>query len=419
MVKRLWETSNTLASPLTKRVKYTLQSDSSSAVFCKLAVESSEPSVSPTPNKGTATHISLRDKDLSQIYEDISPPRLHEIAPQEPEDMLPERIQDLMNIHSAFVTTLSVHIREDASVHWHDLSPSIANVWKKRRIELDDIRRCVVGHPSMTILDYGGGNVHLKMLANNPPYTTAQHFAGYVSGFAAKHTSQVAANMSFVQKLRRAWADWTLKCKGQDPDVDMFMRQLPLAELVDCSHLRQVESEVEKGRQRPQEITILTIDSQEGEVGPPAPAKPVTTSPPAVADRGSALRQRIHARQKLASALPPPPLKADLERKAALDRVEEVFRVLVMLVGAKARASFSLEDIVQRVRDSVRKPLSRTEVVSTLEIVAKELAPNFLNFVSMGGPTGVALIRDGKPSFLELQKSTANLVPYSRDSICH
>ncbi|KAL2358529.1 hypothetical protein BJ546DRAFT_946060 [Cryomyces antarcticus] len=408
MVKRPWETPNTPAAPLTKRVKYTLQSDSSSAVFCKLAVESPEPSVFSDPIKATAIHISLCGKALSQLFEDVDPPRLHEIVPQEPEDVLPERIQDLINIHSAFVTTLSVHLREDASVYWHDLSPSIANIWKKRRVKLDDIRRCVVGHPSMTILNYGGGSVRLKMLADDPPYTAAQHFAGYVAGFTAKHTGQVTANMSFVQKLRRAWADWTLKCKGRKPDVETFMKQLPLAELVDCSHLRQVESEAEKGRQRHQEITMRTIDSQEDEVGPPASARPVTTSPPAVADRGSALRQRIHARQKLASALPPPPLKAHLERKAALGRVEEVFRVLVMLVGAQARASFSLEDIVQRVRDSVRKPLSRAEVVSTLEIVAKELAPNFLNFVSMGGPTGVALIRNGKPSSLELQKSTAN-----------
>ncbi|KAJ9641111.1 hypothetical protein H2199_005779 [Coniosporium tulheliwenetii] len=132
-----------------------------------------------------------------------------------------------------------------------------------------------------------------------------------------------------------------------------------------------------------------------------AKSKLPSTKPTA---RASNLLDRIRAKQTLKRSKPQPS-KAENQRKAAVQRSEEVLDILVMAAsqknqtpqteqaidGATNRFSFSLTEAIERVKESSRSPISREEVIRCIELLA-ELKSDKVSLVSLGQGSGRAVV---------------------------
>jgi len=120
--------------------------------------------------------------------------------------------------------------------------------------------------------------------------------------------------------------------------------------------------------------------------------------------RASNLLDRIRAKQSLKKSNPQPS-KAENQRKAAVQRSEEVLDILIMaasqkhqtsqaeqmIEGANIRISFSLTEAIERVKESIKSPVSREEVIRCIELLA-ELRSDKVNLVSLGSGSGRAVV---------------------------
>lgn len=123
----------------------------------------------------------------------------------------------------------------------------------------------------------------------------------------------------------------------------------------------------------------------------------------ATQSRGTNLLDRILAKQAHTASLPAGPTKEQLERKAALHRIEDIARVLDLLAAGRARCSFSMQAMVQQLQQSLRNPISREEVERCLGLMAKEVTPGFVGLVKNGAMTGVVVTRGGRVGLVELR----------------
>ena len=62
-----------------------------------------------------------------------------------------------------------------------------------------------------------------------------------------------------------------------------------------------------------------------------------------------------------------------------------------MIEGANIRISFSLTEAIERVKESIKSPVSREEVIRCIELLA-ELRSDKVNLVSLGSGSGRAVV---------------------------
>ncbi|KAF2493385.1 hypothetical protein BU16DRAFT_528693 [Lophium mytilinum] len=353
---------------------------------------------------------------------------------------LPVELNDLVTLHSSFLTAVSLHYAHNGNaspVDLRALAPSISSVWGRRRVTLDDIKLCLgilsAGAPHESpfrLSDYGYGKVCLEL--------TEQIQS---RGVMARHIEEEKLNASFMQALEGMWTTWAEKqmqvlemqkralflqsqprkrgrprkavaeqllanpnVSIEAPTVDTFISQLPLAEVTVCESLIKTLPLREKGRKRLQEITDAAEDARaqkktrvaiavprslknQGQ-NTPEPVEPVQAKITSFAPvRKANLLDRILAKQAAHALLPDAPTPAEMARKAALGRAEEVLGVLSMLVAARGggqRCSFTMAALVQALQGSVRSPISREEASKVVEVIAAEVAPSYVALIRMG-----------------------------------
>lgn len=372
-----------------------------------------------TPTKGARTLLDklfLSRTQSSPLASDASELDIDTICDttiEEPvSNELPEELFDLINLHSAFLTALSLHYAHNGTHTPADLRlllPNVARAWGKRSVALEDIRRALgvlnstdakddskapPKHTSiLSLSDYGHGKICIEIRGG----------VGR-SVKMAKPLDEQAMNESYTFGLKRLWR----KRSNKAGNVKDFINDLPLESITTCASLVKMSPLLAKGQRRLEDLKSGIV----------LKTKPVNTEgkeivsidqqPRHALKRSSTLLERLRAKQLHQSTLPPPPSKAELGRKSALCRLEDVVSVVALLStsgsAGQQRVSFTVPTLLLKLTDSFKTPISKDEGDVCLKLLASEIAPDWIKLVKIGKMDAIVVDRDARPKDGELKE---------------
>lgn len=367
----------------------------------KPTLSQESPTSLETPTKGARSLldrfcISAKTPTRSPLGFNSSSSGILESTPKatcsaSPQD-LPVELVDLINLHAAFLTALSIHCAHNgthAPADLRNLCPDVARVWGKRRVTLEDIRRTLgvmntnipIGKKDhrisrLSLSDYGHGKICVEVSAT----------AGK-AGRIARPVNENFLNEIFVQGLQRAWEE-----KDADTSLLQLVESLPLEPITRCPSLIKISPLLAKGQRRLEDLKAGINIKKEA----------VKEHIPETSDgRKLTLLERLRAKQLHQSTLPPPPSKAEIARREALQRIEEVVGVLSILSTSSSigqqRISFTLPTVLGKLRDSFQTPMSKEEGATCVRLLASDIAPEWVKIVKMGKIEALVVNRDEKP----------------------
>jgi hypothetical protein len=383
-----------------------------------------------TPTKGTRAFLAAFSLSSSPLSVKSSPPStLRNTPPTSPATVkslstthtpsasLPDELQDLINLHSAFMKALSLHYAHNGSfapVDLRILRPSLERTWGKRRISTEDIQR-IVGILSLptspidqnnipipiNLSDYSSGKICIE-LATSPTRNS--------SGFNFQPLDADGLNARFASNIRELW-------RRQDGrrNPTSYLSDLPLAEITNCKSVAKTAPLLAKGQLRLTDLKAGAIRAQSSSVTTKAIISTSTTTgqvKPASL-RQSTLLERIKAKEAHQSTLPSAPSLETIARRSALQRLEEVVPVLELLTTSQIQSknvkldggldggdgdrifSFTMPTVIQHLQMSLRNPISKDEAVFCMGLLAEEIAPGWVGLRDIGKVKGVTVRRKG------------------------
>lgn len=366
--------------------------------------QSSIPSIE-TPTKGARSlldrfRISAVTPTRSPLYSNSSTPTLLTSSPSPiakkadaPND-LPIELLDLINLHAAFLTALSLHYAHNgthAPADLRNICPDVARAWGKRAVTLEDVRRTIgvlnthipegkydKRISNLSLSDYGHGKicVEIKSSRSEP-------------GRIARPVNEDLMNDIFVNGLVGEWEK-----KEIDVDVKDFVDGLPLEAITTCPSLIKMSPLLAKGQRRLDDLRAGMASKESAKEKKVIITNADGTKP--------TLLERLRAKQLHQSTLAPLPSKAEQARKAALGRVEEVVAVLTILSTSSSvgqqRISFTLPTVVGKLKDSFKTPMSKEEAETCVRLLASDIAPEWVRIVKMGKTEALVVSRDERPT---------------------
>ncbi|KAF2224141.1 hypothetical protein BDZ85DRAFT_260466 [Elsinoe ampelina] len=327
-----------------------------------------------------------------QAYQ--SPPETpHSHALKGVTDTLPTKVEDLKQQFTALLSSHALfvaHYGAGSPCALPELASRVTQTWKKRAVSIDDIRRLVAilaeASPFL-LIDNGEGMICLEIKEGR-------------EGTSLQNKQLID---EFSRRLQRRWLRWSATA---DNSIDAFLTSLPLA-LIVKSEVAKDPNKQSKGayhlaqlKARPAEVTAASAKKVET-------VKDEAKTSAGVSSRGASLLDRILAKQAAIAAGPGGPAKEQLDRLAALDKVEDVTRILDFLAGGRPRASFSMQAVVQHLQNSMRSPIGREEAERVIEVMAQEICPRFVQTVKTGGLYGVVVTKMGRPLDLKTRLDAA------------
>ncbi|KAF2449931.1 hypothetical protein P171DRAFT_428051 [Karstenula rhodostoma CBS 690.94] len=363
------------------------------------------------------------------------------MAPIDPTAALPTELVNLLALHSSFLTALSLHFIHNGTgspIDLRDLTEAITSVWRHRKVTYDDLRLCVgvlgagpaARNNPFRLSDYGRGKICLEVSEEYKMQT----------GLSQRH--EEALKVMFMESLDHLWRQWSAtgqtpqkmssrpiaapKKRGRgrparsdptqssiqtfidEPSLTKFIAQLPHAEITTCESLTAIAPLQEKGRKRLREFkdsvqqgraVKKTRETTGKENAPAHPAQTRMTDFTSV--RKTNLLDRILAKEAAAACGPKPLTPAELQRKAALQRSEDVLSVISLLCASKGsglRISFSINALLQSLQTSIRTPISKEEALKCIEVLASEVTPGYVNVVRMGALSSVVVNQGMRPT---------------------
>ncbi|KAK4552610.1 hypothetical protein LTR86_010254 [Recurvomyces mirabilis] len=383
-------------SPRTKRAKKILPlspaetpSKKAAALFDKLKIQ---------PISFSLGH------DSGGIDTPPATPEEREVAHQQD---WPAGLQELCDLHAAFLTALSLYYAHNGTsspVEVKSLLDMITKNWKKRSVNLLDMQRLLAtghgGRAEFILEDYGRAGICMKRAQAR----------GRGLKRTASYVDEDDLNIRFQEALQGAWQRWLQEAEKENNSPSTFLAQLPVIAIVADASVKNASPLFARGQQRLADMKAAqsganaTSESQDS--GVVAEHKTIK----AVQSRGTSLLDRILARQASTASMPAGPTKAQLERKAALHRIEDIARALNLLVSVKPRATMSMHAAVQQLQQSLRNPISREEVERCLELMTKEITPGFINVITTGSVKGVVVIRAARLDVAEIRARVAQAV---------
>lgn len=350
-----------------------------------------------TPSRRTCAPAVSKIDEAPSTPATPSKQRTLNFTPVRKEPVLAPRskcVTEFLDLHSAFVQALSIHMAHNGPTTAADLReflPSVTRIWKKRKVQVKDMQRILwVWEQSL--------------LAQEVSYRLANYGLGKICLEKLNQSAEQAPALqdSFEQALDLIWeqSQDALEDAREDDRPALFLETLGLALIHES--LTPLTS-FQKGQQRLQDlkggVIRNKIEQLRAEVANRGPKK-LAAAP----NRRQSLLDRIKNKELRQSKLPPPPSKKEVIRRSAADRVEEVANTLGLLrpagyvgTGIKAmlaaqRKPFTLETIVEHVRDSARNPIPREEVEVCVEILSDaNIAGNWINIVTVNGRRSVVL----------------------------
>ncbi|KAI1133284.1 hypothetical protein F5Y10DRAFT_228682 [Nemania abortiva] len=342
------------------------------ALFKKLRLESS-PSRSSSPLTAD-TSIAGSDVEL-----DTNPTK---------SSKLPEEILSLIDLHTAFLKTLTLHYAHHGSnvpVDLRVLCPNIARGWGKKKVTDTDIRVCLgvlngsSPSPSSSpfyLSNYGRGKICIEIEQSR--------------SFGPLNENKL--NTLFRTNLNALWAD---SLANGNTDARAFLSTLPKAPVILCESVVKASPILLKGQQRLEDLKHGIAIKKQEKAAAKLPAAD-TLMANAEATKMSLLdRIRLKSLQK--SAAPAGLSPAQLERRAALQRVEEVAALIGMLSRASSdsgiggRISFTMATLLEKLKDSFRMGISKQEGAVCVRLLASEVAPEWVRVITLAGRENVVV----------------------------
>ncbi|KAF7592028.1 hypothetical protein BBP40_000751 [Aspergillus hancockii] len=307
-------------------------------------------------------------------------------------DVRPACLNDLVNLHSAFIRAISFHTAHhgaSAPADLREFLPTVQRLWKKRKVVVKDVQHLLwIWEQGYTgfgyrIANYGLGKVCLERVRREE-----------------RSIDDNEMQEQFEQAVDLLWEKALDTVDGDESQVD-FVASLGVSTIHES--LTPFTS-FRKGQQRLQDLKggVIKVKTERLKAAS-SEGLPVKT-PDATNARRTGLLDRIRDKALRQSKLPPPPSKEVLLRQAAAQRVEEVAGVLALLrpagyVGSGPTASvttqrkpFRLEMIAENVQDSLKNPISQREVELCLELLARpDIAGQWVNLVTVNHIKSVVL----------------------------
>lgn len=367
-----------------------------------LALAPSSPSL--LSSSSPTTHVDTRPS---------SPvPAESESAQQYEPHQLPDELQDLINLHSSFLTTLSLHYAHNGSMTPADirnLGPGIERVWRKRRVTAEDVRRILaIGQPEgaggherarpLYLSDYGHGKICVEIADHSDSQTTT----------TKRPVNEEVLNAVFLRGLRQRWTCHKTK-NSADPSPSTFIASLALLPITPCTSLSKIAPLLSKGQRRLEDLKAGAIKAQQMPLSITS-ANPTTVAQPKAKQssaRSTDLFSRLKAKQLHQSTLPLPPSAEALARKSALQRLPEITPVLESLAFSSKKhanddaaavafrsmetpVSFTMPTLVQHLQMSLRNPIGKEEIIRSIRVLA-EVAPEWVGLKEVGKLFGVTI----------------------------
>ncbi|KAK4241622.1 hypothetical protein C8A03DRAFT_12111 [Achaetomium macrosporum] len=325
-----------------------------------------------------------------------------------PDDFdLPQELNDLLNLHVAFLRTLDMqyaHSGRTTPIDLRTLYPSVTRAWGKRHVGLVDIQRCVgvlswspvkseASQPKAPyfLCDYGRDKICLEFHADAEPGPLRQH----------------KLNMDFEANLRSLW----LNSHGQPGTI--FIGTLPKAPIKPSTSAAAAKS-VQRS-QTTLDSFKKSIAQKKAEEEQAAKSAPLLTPPHTPNGPKMSLLDRIRLKEQQAfSQANSAPTPAELQRRAALQRACDVAAVIGMLckatAGGQARVSFTMAALMVKLKDSVRTPISQEDGECCVRLLASEVAPGWLRILKAGGRENVVVMVAAQPSKVAVEERVAALL---------
>lgn len=348
------------------------------------------PSPVQTPSKDAAAMFDKLKLDAESIpFSLAEKPIAYDTPPDTPEterimpDLVwPTELQQLCRLYASFLTALSLHYAHNGSSSSADVAtllPMITKQWRVRTVTLDDLRLLfAVGQVDFYLEDGGAAGICLRRHQSKG----RKQMRSYID--------EDDMNCAFEDALQARWIKWQAAAGKENSDAATFVQQLSLANVTKSASAQQTGPLFARGQQR-----LADIRSAQAQVAQ-AIDKPAANQQQSAQSRGSTLLDRILAKQAITASMPAGPTKAELERKAALHRIEEVARVLSSMVIGKNRVSLSMPAMVLQLQQSLRNPIDKDEVERCLVLMEREITPGFVSVVVTGVVKGVVVSRVGQ-----------------------
>jgi hypothetical protein len=304
------------------------------------------------------------------------------------QESLPIELLDLINLYSAFLSTLSIHyahngvcVPADLRTLTHDVSRS----WGKRKVTIDDIRLIVRlsdtdcasmvrgrGSPKLQLEDYGSGKICVVIQTSGEFGTMREHF------------NEDTMNDLFIIKIKDMWN----RTSNESPAE--FIKKLPRQHVTVNSSLNKMSPMLVKGQQR--------LETLKNDLAAKKEEKLQKIEEKKIAPVKISLLERLRAKQLEQSHRSPGLTKEQAARKSALSRIEDVVAFLAILstsgsVG-QSRVSFTLSTVLMKLKDSSRTPISTLEGEDCLRLLAAEVAPEWVKIAKMGKVEAMVVNRE-------------------------
>ncbi|KID85864.1 DNA mismatch repair protein Msh2 [Metarhizium guizhouense ARSEF 977] len=348
------------------------------------------------PSQSTIITKAIRQEKKIQTKIDVLYQKKAERTKANGDDKsLPPQLVDLIALNKAFLKTIMIQISHSGSTAPIDIrviSPNVSRTWGKRQVNVDDIRRCIAiqSHGSedsaspFIITDYGRGRVCVEL----------------AHGVSAASIKEDLLNRQFQDNIRALCAE---KATDEMTDVhvplqSLSLSDLPQAAITTVGNGLKANPLMAKGQTLLSELRGGIAARQQEKQEKQQAQKPALLNPDGTK---MSLLDRLRHKQLARANEPVPPSGPELQRRAALNRVVDVAATISMLSLSNPlslpRQAFAMPAISDKLRDSLRVPLSAEEGVACVRLIATEVAPEWLRIVAIGGRENVVIQRHGQP----------------------
>lgn len=307
---------------------------------------------------------------------------------------LPQELLDLLDLQVAFLKALTMqyaHNGTTSPIDLRTLYPSITRTWGKRQVTLEDIQRCIgilnrtpakssCGSAPFHISDYGRSKICIDFSPDVHPGPLREE----------------KLNMDFESNLRTLWL--SRRDTAGANTTTLFISTLPKSAILQRGSLGLPVVKTQRTLEELKNGVVLR--KQQEKEAKEAKAKAAA----AVNADGSklSLLERIRLREAQGAQGVQGPTLEERQRTAALHRAEDVSAVIGMLCNVaargQARVSFAMGALMTKLKDSLRTPISQEDGIFCVKLLAKEVAPQWLRVLTVGGREHVVVTTAGQPS---------------------
>ncbi|SPN97261.1 uncharacterized protein DNG_00775 [Cephalotrichum gorgonifer] len=351
----------------------------------------------PTKGKKSTKQSSGRIDELFQRARDAAE------AKNAPE--LPSHLTELASLHEAFLKIITLHFAHNGMnvpVDMRAICPNITRTWGKRTVTADDLRTCVAieglgsaAQPSPFIISsYGSRKVCVEI---DPKLAGASIHVGDLCRRFEENLHALC-----VERATDEMTDLDI------PLANLSLAELPKAPITSLSSTAGVDAILSKGHRALAELKNGMVAKQQSKLEKLAVNESMTN-----ADGSKmCLLDRIRAKALAASQLPAPLSGPELQRRAALQRVEDVAATVSMLSlqDPMPRLAFSMTGLLAKLKDSLRMPMSSEEGVACVRLIAAEVAPRWIQVITIGGRENVVVQRAYQPVDRVIREKVAELL---------